>query len=141
VQKDGTIQIRTEKTGAELFLPILGPLRQMLAAGPHGRDGELAFITGPLGHAWGKAHLGDWFAEAAKKAELINCTAHGLRKAGAKHCAEAGASVNQMMAIFGWVRADMAIKYTFGTSKKRMALDGAKGIVREETGNVYSLTQ
>ena len=45
-----------------------------------------------------------------------------------------------MMAIFGWVRPDMAIKYTFGASKKRMALDGAKGIVREETGNVYSLT-
>jgi hypothetical protein len=89
----------------------------------------------------GTKHLGDWFAEAANKAGLINCTAHDLRKAGAKRCAEAGASVNQMMAIFGWVRADMAIKYTFGTSKKRMALDGAKGIVREETGNVYSLTQ
>ncbi len=140
VQRDGSIQIRTEKTGAEVFLPVLAPLQRALDAGPHGRDGELAFITGPRGHAWGKAHLGDWFAEAAKKVGLVDCTAHGLRKAGAKRCAEAGATVNQMMAIFGWVRPDMAIKYTFGASKKRMALDGAKGILREETGNVYSLT-
>jgi integrase len=140
VQKDGTIQIRTEKTGAEVFLPVLAPLQRALDAGPHGRPSELAFITGPRGHAWGKAHLGDWFAEAAKKAGLVACTAHGLRKAGAKRCAEAGATVNQMMAIFGWVRPDMAIKYTFGASKKRMALDGAKGILREETGTVYSLT-
>jgi integrase len=141
VQRDGTIQIRTEKTGADVFLPVLTPLQRALDAGPHGGDGELAFITGPRGHAWGKAHLGDWFAEAAKKAGLIDCTAHGLRKAGAKRCVEAGATVNQMMAIFGWVRPDMAIKYTFSASKKRMALDGAKGIVREENENVYSLTR
>ena len=130
VQKDGTIQIRTEKTGATVYLPILPPLRQALDAGPHGRAGELAFITGPRGHAWGKAHLGDQFAEAAEQAGLVGCTAHGLRKASATRCAEAGATVNQMMAMFGWVRPDMAIKYTFGASKKLMAADAAKGVVR-----------
>jgi integrase len=130
VQKDGTIQIRTEKTGETVYLPILAPLRQALDAGPHGRPGELAFITGPRGHAWGKAHLGDQFAEAAEKAGLVDCTAHGLRKASATRCAEAAATVNQMMAMFGWKRPDMAIKYTFAASKKLMAADAAKGLVR-----------
>jgi integrase len=138
VQKDGTIQIKTEKTGTDVFLPVLPPLREALATGPHGRPEELAFITGPRGRAWGKGHLGGWFAEAAERAGLVDCTAHGLRKAGAKRCAEAGATVNQMMAIFGWARPDMAIKYTFAASKKRMALEAAPGMVREQTGKVYS---
>jgi integrase len=90
VRKDGTIQIRTVKTNTEVFLPILPPLQRALAAGPHGRPGELTFITGPRGHAWGASHLGDWFGGAAEKIGLIKCTAHGLLKAGAKRCAEAG---------------------------------------------------
>ena len=38
IQKDGTIQLRNEKTGAVVYLPILAPLRQALAAEPQGRD-------------------------------------------------------------------------------------------------------
>jgi integrase len=141
VQKDGTLQLRTEKTGEALMLPILAPFQRAIDDGPHGRPGELAFITGPRGHAWGKAHLGDWFAETAKKAGLIDCTAHGLRKAAAVRCAEAGATVNQMMAMFGWKRPDMAIKYTFATSRKRLAMDAAQGLLRDENTNIYSLTR
>jgi hypothetical protein len=44
------------------------------------------------------------------------------------------------MAIFGWTRPDMAIKYTREASKKRMAAEAIGGLVRDETENVYSLT-
>jgi hypothetical protein len=44
------------------------------------------------------------------------------------------------MAIFGWSRPDMAIKYTREASKKLMAAEAIGGLVRAETENVYSLT-
>src|SRR5215469_16742364 len=44
----------------------------------------------------------------AERAGLVDCTAHGIRKAAARRLAEAGATVNQLMAIFGWTRPDMA---------------------------------
>jgi hypothetical protein len=92
----------------------------------------LAFITLRRGTNVGKEHLGAWFSEAAERAGLVDCTAHGIRKAGA--------TVNQLMAIFGWTRPDMAIKYTREASKKLMAAEAIGGLVRNETENVYSLT-
>ncbi|HEY1865104.1 MAG TPA: integrase, partial [Roseiarcus sp.] len=62
------------------------------------------------------------------------------RKAAARRLAEAGATVNQLMAIFGWARPDMAIKYTREANKKRMAAEAIGGLIRDETENVYSLT-
>jgi integrase len=140
IQKDGTIQLRNEKTGAVVYLPILAPLRQALAAGPKGLPEQLAFITLRRGANVGKEHLGAWFSEAAERAGLVDCTAHGIRKAAARRLAEAGATVNQLMAIFGWTRPDMAIKYTREANKKLMAAEAIGGLVRAETENVYSLT-
>jgi integrase len=135
-----TIQLRNEKTGAVVYLPILAPLRQALAAGPKGRTEQLAFITLRRGANVGKEYLGAWFSEAAERAGLVDCTAHGIRKAAARRLAEAGATVNQLMAIFGWTRPDMAIKYTREANKKLMAAEAINGLVRAETENVYSLT-
>jgi Phage integrase family len=99
----------------------------------------LAFITLRRGANVGKEHLGAWFSEAADRAGLVDCTAHGNRKAAARRLAEAGATVNQLMAIFGWTRPDMAIKYT-ARRAKHMAAEAIGGLVRNETENVYSLT-
>jgi hypothetical protein len=44
------------------------------------------------------------------------------------------------MAIFGWTRPDMAIKYTREASKKLMAAEAIGGLVRDKTKNPYSLT-
>ena len=41
------------------------------------------------------------------------------------------------MAIFGWTRPDMAIKYTREANKKLMAAQAIGGIVRAENENVY----
>ena len=140
VQADGTFAIRTEKTGKPVYAPILPPLREALAAGPHGRPDQLTFITGKRGRAVGKAHLGAWFNQRARDAGLVKCTCHGLRKAAATRCAEAGATVKQMMALFGWKRPDMAIKYCQAAEDKVLATEAAQGLLRDKTGNVYSLT-
>ena len=72
VQKDGSIQIRTEKKGVIVHLPIRRELEEALAAPPHGREGELAFITAATGRKIGQAirkeRLGELFNAAAKAA-------------------------------------------------------------------------
>jgi integrase len=125
VQKDGSIQIRTEKKGVIVHLPIRRELEEALAAGPHGREGELALITAATGRKIGQAirkeRLGELFNAAAKSAGLKDRTAHGVRKAAARRFAEAGATVNELMAIFGWTDPEMALKYTREADKKRLA--------------------
>ena len=136
-KQDGVIQIRNQKTGAVVWFPILPPLREALDATRHG---ELTWIIGPRGRPWGKAHLGDWFSEAAKKAGLVNCTAHGLRKAAATRCANAGASEEKLKALFGWTRSETAAKYTRKANKKRLAIEAAQGLIRDFSGNGFAHT-
>jgi integrase len=140
VQRDGTIKLRNEKTGTVVYLDILPPLREALAAGPKAPPGQLGFVTWKRGGNVGKEHLGAEFIKAAKEVGLENRSAHGLRKAAARRLAEEGKSVNELMAIFGWVRPDMAIYYTREADKKRMALRAMAGLVRAQIKNVYSLT-
>jgi hypothetical protein len=45
-----------------------------------------------------------------------------------------------MMALFGWKRPDMAIKYCQAAEDKVLATEAAHGLLRVKTGNVYSLT-
>jgi integrase len=49
VQKDGTIKIRTEKTGAEINIEIVAPLQRALDAGPHGRTDVLNLLISVRG--------------------------------------------------------------------------------------------
>jgi integrase len=125
IQKDGSLQIRTEKKGVIVHLPIRRELEEALAAGPHGREGELAFITAATGRKVGQAirkeRLGELFNAAAKAAGMNDRTAHGVRKAAARRFAEVGATVNELMAIFGWTDPEMALKYTREADKKRLA--------------------
>jgi integrase len=125
VQRDGSLQIRTEKRGVVVHLPIRPELEEAFEAGPHGREGELAFITAATGRKIGQAirkeRLGELFVAACKRAGLEDRSAHGIRKAAARRFAEAGATVNELMAIFGWTDAEMALKYTREADKKRLA--------------------
>ena len=46
-----------------------------------------------------------------------------LRKAAARRCAERGATVSQLMALFGWRTLQMALHYVEMANRKRMSLD------------------
>jgi integrase len=127
VQKDGTIRIRTEKTGTEVCIDIVPPLKRALDAGPHGRPEVLNFLTSARGGAWDKNHLGRWFGERCRAIGLDR-SAHGLRKSAARLYAERGATVPQLMALFGWKDPKIAMHYVEMANRKKMALDAQRAM-------------
>ena len=92
--------IKTEKSGftVTVTLPILPVLAETLAAGP---CGDLTFIVGERGQPLTKESFGNLFREACRAAGVPG-SAHGVRKIAATRAANAGATVAQLEAIFGW---------------------------------------
>jgi integrase len=136
LQKDGTLQIKTEKKGVVVYLEILPPLLEAIAKGPKPAPGVLAFLTHSRGQAFAKESLGNWFRDAVRAAGLTERSAHGLRKAAARRLAEAGMSEAILNAIFGWNDPRMAALYVREASKKRLAIGNMGGMVRAETVNI-----
>jgi integrase len=110
---------RRGKAPKELTLAILPELRRELDAGP---SGELCYLVTEFGRPFTAAGFGGWFARRCREAGVPG-RAHGLRKAGATLAAEGGATVKQLMAIYGWATAKEAIHYTEKADNKRMAAD------------------
>jgi integrase len=95
--RNGTATLATEKNGQQVSLPILPVLQKTLDAGP---SSDLAFVSNARGQPFTKESFGNAFAEAARKAG-VKKSCHGLRKIAATRCAENGATIPQMNAIFG----------------------------------------
>jgi integrase len=114
--------LRTEKSQGEMIvtIPILPILQRTLDAGP---TGDLAFICGKRGKPFTKESFGNEFKDACKAAGLSNRSAHGCRKIAATRAAEAGATVAQLNAIFGWKGTAMASLYTEAADRRRLALE------------------
>ena len=53
----------------------------------------------------------------------VKKSCHGLRKVAAIRCAENGATVPQMNAIFGWKGYKMALHYIEAANRKRLAAE------------------
>jgi integrase len=129
--KDGVATIRTEKTGAEVTLPMAPPLLDSIAA--CGVPG-LTFIHKPDGGPYDKAAFGNWFRTICDAAGIRGKAAHGLRKADATATAEGGASERELMARYGWASSKEASRYTMSRDKKRLAVEAYKARMRDETG-------
>jgi integrase len=126
--REGVATLKTEKTGIEVTLPILPVLAQTLAAGP---CGDLAFIAGESGRPLTKESFGNLFRKACRAAGLQNRSAHGLRKAAATRAANAGATVAQLEAIFGWSGGTMASLYTRSADRRRLAIEAMSKLTNE----------
>jgi len=120
--RDGIATLRTEKSQGTVTvtIPILPILQRTLDAGP---IGQLAFICGRNRKPFTKESFGNAFKEACKAAGLQNRSAHGCRKIAATRAAEAGATVAQLNAIFGWSGTAMASLYTEAADRKRLAIE------------------
>ncbi len=116
--RDGIGTIKTEKTETVVTLPILPVLAATLAAGPRG---DLTFIVGEGGHPLTKESFGNLFRQACKAAGVPG-SAHGVRKIAAVRAANAGATVAQLEAIFGWSGGRMASLYTKAADRRRLSL-------------------
>jgi len=119
--KDGVAFLKTEKSGyrVEVALPILPVLQKTLDNSP---TGDLAFICGANGQPMKKESFGNMFREACNKAG-VKKSAHGVRKISATRAANAGATVAQLKALFGWTDNDMPSLYTQTADRRKLARD------------------
>jgi integrase len=120
--KDGKITFTPSKTrnstGKVLTLPILGVLQTVLDASDLG---DKAWLITKKRTPWKEASFGNGFREWCNKAGLPDCTAHGLRRAGATFAAENGATVIQLKEVFGWSSAQIAMEYIKDAEQKKIA--------------------
>lgn len=116
----GVVSIATEKNGTEVHIPLKPELAKVIAAS---KTGDLALVAKENGHPMTKKAFGAWFKSACVAAG-VKGTAHGLRKTFATRLAEAGATVPELNAVFGWTGTAMAMHYIEAASRKRLAASG-----------------
>jgi integrase len=113
-----TIYTEKSKGEVEVSIPILPILAATLKAGP---CGDFAFIVGENGRPLTKGGFTVVFRRACRAAGVSGFSAHGLRKVAATRAANAGATVTELKAIFGWSSDSMAGLYTRGADRRRLA--------------------
>lgn len=125
--KDGWIRMVPSKTTYQRKTvsekPILPVLADIIERSP---TGDLAFLVTEYGRPFTAKGFGQRFRKWCDDAGLRECTAHGLRKAGATIAAENGATDRQLMALYDWTTPAQANVYTRAADQKRLAGDAAK---------------
>ena len=119
-----------KKERVELALPILPPLQAVLDGTP---TEHLTYLVTEWGKPFSSNGFGNRMRKWCDKAGLPECTAHGLRKAGATIAAENGATEHQLMAIFGWKSNKQAERYTRKARQKKLAAAGMGFMERNES--------
>jgi integrase len=130
--KSGRFEFTQQKTGGAVDVPVLGELAKELALAP--KD-ALAFVLTEYGKTFSQKGYGSWFNQKCRSAGLVNRTAHGIRGGAATIAANNGASVHQLMAMFGWLSESMAIRYTKAANRKKLADSGMPLIRLEQIAN------
>lgn len=108
--------------------PLLPELEWIIAASP---TGDLTFLVTAHGRPFTAAGFGNRFRAWCDKAGLPQCTAHGLRKAGATRAANLGATDRQLMALFDWTSSSQATAYTKKADKTKLAGEAGKLLSRD----------
>jgi integrase len=132
--RNGVGRLKTEKTNTTVTLPILRVLAETLAAGP---CGDLTFIAGEHGQPFTRGGFGNAFHEACRAAGVPG-SAHGVRKIAATRAANAGATVAELEAIFGWTGGHMASHYTQSADRERLALRAMHKLANENETSIPS---
>jgi integrase len=134
--KDKWITLTQAKNQARkavtLSIPVLPELQSVLDRTPCGPE---AFLTTQFGRPFTSNGFGNWFRKRCDEAGLPQCTAHGLRKAGASIAAENGATERQLMAIFGWTTMKEAARYTRAARQKVLAGSAMGLLVADQKTN------
>jgi integrase len=113
--RDGWLEIKTEKNGMLVYVPLADHLAAI----------QGWFIVGETGKPLTKESFGNAFRVACLAAG-IDKSAHGLRKLAATRAAEQGLSVAELEALFGWSGGTMASHYTKAANRKTLAQSGAR---------------
>lgn len=118
-----TAQKNRNRTPITIELPIPPALEAIIERSP---VGDLTFLVTEYGKPFAAAGFGNWFRAQCDRAGLSECSAHGLRKAGATRAAENGATGHELMAIFGWLSLKEAERYCRGAQRRRLARNAAR---------------
>lgn len=116
-----------------LQLPVLPALKTIIAATP---SEHLTFLVTAYGRPFTANGFGMRMRAWCDEAGLPQCSAHGLRKAGATIAAERGATPHQLMAIYGWDSIAEAETYTKAASQRLLAGEAMHLIERREDESV-----
>lgn len=108
-RRGNRIDVRQEKTGAFLSIPLHPALAAELDAAP---EGDMLYLMTEYGKPHSAKAFGNWFQKRVQEAELDGCTYHGLRKAAARRLAEAGCTNQQIKAITGHRTDKEVSRYT-----------------------------
>lgn len=128
------IDVKQNKTGTKLAIPVLPELQAVLDASP---SDHLTFLTTSFGKPFAVAGFTNWFREACNAAGVPKGTsAHGLRKAGCRRFAEAGFSVHEIAAWSGHADLREIARYTKVADQARMAWAGAAKLTKGEQASV-----
>lgn len=114
----GAIDVRQEKTGKLLTIPLHPSLVAILEAAP---KGNMTLLVTAYGKPFSPAGFGGWFRKACDAAGLKGCSAHGLRKAAARRLAEAGCSAHEIAAMTGHDSLAEVQRYAKAAEQKRLA--------------------
>lgn len=106
-----------------LEIPILPELAFELT---QGKQRGLMWLVTTYGKPFTANGFGNWFKKRCREARLPQCSAHGLRKAGATIAAENGATDAQLMAIFGWETVKQAAEYRKKAEQRLLALSAMR---------------
>ncbi|OWR18813.1 integrase [Brevundimonas diminuta] len=115
------VTVRQGKTGQLIDIPQHPRLQASLAASA---IGHLVVLTTQHGKMYTPNGFGNWIKDAAVKAGLPHCSAHGLRKAQSRRLAEAGCSTHEIAAITGHQSLKEIERYTREANRRGLA-DGA----------------
>jgi integrase len=132
--RDGIATLKTEKTDTIVTLPILPVLSETLAGGP---CGDLTFIAGENGNPLTKEGFGNLFRKACRAAGVPG-SAHGVRKIAATRAANAGATVAQLEAIFGWQGGTMAALYTRAADRRRLSIEAMSKLENDKRTSIVA---
>lgn len=112
-----------------LEVPLLAELADVIA---RTKTGDLTYLVTAYGRPFTSNGFGNRMRAWCTAAGLTNCSAHGLRKAGATIAADNGATTHQLMAIFGWASVKQAEVYTRAADRRRLAAGGMRLMLRNE---------
>jgi len=127
---DRLIDVRQQKTGAALSIPIHPELRAIIDSMPVDNLNFMMTATGKPFTANGFCH---WFFDRCREAGLpAGLSAHGLRKAMCRRLAEACCSVPQIMAISGHQTLSEVQRYTRAAEQSRMARQAMEAITETQ---------
>lgn len=121
-EKSGRLDFKQQKTGAALSLPVVPELQQSLETVD---SAQMLYIVTQFGVGYTAKGFGNWFNGSARKAGLVGCTAHGLRKTGATRLADAGHSEAVIMAWTGHQTTKEVQRYTRARNQRILADSGA----------------